>query len=137
VIDFLRIACRPFLFTAAGVPAAMAAALAALRIARDEDWRRDMVRERVDQLLQGLRRIGYIAGPDEGAAIVAVHVGDDWKAVTLWRALLDRGVYTNCAVAPAVASGRALLRTSVMATHTEAQIDEALQAFEVTRSTLD
>jgi 8-amino-7-oxononanoate synthase len=137
VIDYLRIACRPFLFTASAVPAAMASALAALRIARDEEWRRETIRERADQLRQGLRRLGYTAGPDDGAAIVAVPVGDEWRAATLWRALLDHGVYTNCAIAPAVGPGRALLRASVMATHTEQQIDQALHAFEVARSTSD
>jgi 8-amino-7-oxononanoate synthase len=135
VIDFLRVSCRPFLFTASGVPAAMAAALAAARIARDEDWRREAVAERAGQLRRGLRELGYQAGPDEGAAIVAVPLGDDWDAARLWRALLDNGVYTNCALAPAVAPGRAMLRTSVMATHTEAQIDQALSAFEVALST--
>ena len=64
-----------------------------------------------------------------------IHVGDDWDAARIWRALLDHGVYTNCAIPPAVPPGRALLRTSVMATHTEAQIDDALDAFEVVRST--
>jgi len=135
VIDFLRVSCRPFLFTASGVPAAMAAALAATRIAREEDWRREAVRARARQLREGLCRLGYDAGPDDGAAIVAVQIGDDWHAARLWRCLLDLGVYTNCAVAPAVAPGRALLRTSVIATHTEAQIDQALTAFEVARST--
>ena len=42
----------------------------------------------------------YDCHPD--SAIVPVHIGDDWKTVLLWRALLDQGVYTNCAVAPAV-----------------------------------
>jgi len=136
VIDYLRVSCRPFLFTASGVPAAMAAALAATRIARDEDWRREAVRERADQLRVGLCQLGYDAGPEPGAAIVAVQIGDDWHAARLWRCLLDLGVYTNCAVSPAVAPGRALLRTSVIATHTEAHIDQALRAFEVARSTL-
>jgi 8-amino-7-oxononanoate synthase len=136
VIDYLRVSCRPFLFTASGVPAAMAAALAAIRIARDEDWRREAVMERADQLRRGLRQLGYDAGPEHGAAIVSLEIGDDWQAARLWRTLLDNGVYTNCAVAPAVAPGRALLRTSVIATHTERQIDEALSAFEVARSTL-
>ena len=135
VVDFLRISCRPFLFTASGVPAALGAALEATRIARREDWRREAVAARAAQLRDGLRSLGYDAGPDDGAAIVAVHIGDDWAAVRLWRTLLDAGVYTNCAVAPAVAPGRALLRTSVMATHTERQVDEALAAFEVARST--
>ncbi|HWC38614.1 MAG TPA: aminotransferase class I/II-fold pyridoxal phosphate-dependent enzyme, partial [Acidimicrobiales bacterium] len=50
VVDYVRIACRPFQFTASGVPAALGAALAALRVAREEDWRRVVVRERADQL---------------------------------------------------------------------------------------
>jgi len=135
VVDFIRTACRPFLFTASGVPAALGAALAALRLARQDDWRRDAVRERGEQLRRGLVELGYDVGGDEGTAILAVNIGDDWQAARTWRALLDHGVYTNCAVAPAVLPGRALLRTSVMATHTEAHIDEALRAFEVVRST--
>ena len=65
-----------------------------------------------------------------------VHVGDDMKAVMFWRTLLDHGVYVNCAVSPAVSAKRALLRTSVMATHTERHIDDALHIFEVARSSL-
>ena len=136
VIDFLRVSCRPFLFTAAGVPAAMGAALAATRIARREDWRRQAVAARADQLRRGLRQLGYDAGPEQGGAIVAIQIGEDWAAARLWRTLVDAGVYTNCAIAPAVPPGRAILRTSVMATHSEQQIDEALAAFEVARSTL-
>ncbi|MHB8467504.1 MAG: aminotransferase class I/II-fold pyridoxal phosphate-dependent enzyme, partial [Acidimicrobiales bacterium] len=68
---------------------------------------------------------------------VPVHVGGDGDAVRLWRALLDAGVYVNCAVPPAVPAGRALLRASVMATHEEADIKAALNAFEVVRSTSD
>ncbi len=64
------------------------------------------------------------AGPSQTARtqsivtpIVPVLVGDDWKAALLWRALYDGGVFTNCALHPAVPPGGALLRTSVMATH--------------------
>ncbi|CAA9524687.1 MAG: hypothetical protein AVDCRST_MAG85-3127, partial [uncultured Solirubrobacteraceae bacterium] len=56
-------------------------------------------------------------------------VEDDWKAVLLWRALYDAGVYTNVAIHPAVPPGGALLRTSVMATHDEATLDRSLEAF--------
>jgi 8-amino-7-oxononanoate synthase len=135
VLDYLRRACRPFQFTASGVPAAMAAALAAARLARVEEWRRDTLRARAGQLRRGLIELGYELGPDSGGAIIPVHVGDDWDAVRLWRDLLDAGVYLNCAVPPAVPAGRALLRASVMATHEEADIKAALNAFEVVRST--
>lgn len=132
VIEFLRIACRPLLFTAAGTPAAMAAALAAARIAREEDWRRQAVAARATQLRTGLSELGYHVSDSAGSAIVAVHVGDMWEAGELWRALLGQGVYTNCAIPPAVP--RAALRTSVMATHSEEEIDRALAGFEAVRT---
>jgi 8-amino-7-oxononanoate synthase len=58
-----------------------------------------------------------------------VVVGDDWRAVLLWRALYDAGVYVNVALHPAVPPAGALLRTSVMATHDEATLDRALEIF--------
>jgi 8-amino-7-oxononanoate synthase len=62
--------------------------------------------------------------------VVPVVVGDDWKAVFLWKALYEAGVFVNVAIHPAVAPGGALLRTSVMATHDRATLDEALGIFE-------
>jgi 8-amino-7-oxononanoate synthase len=136
VIDYLRIACRVMLFTAAGVPAALGAALAAVRIAQSDGDRRGLVLERARQLHAGLSELGYQVGAVPQGPIIPVHIGEDWDAGRTWRNLLDRGVYTNCAVPPAVPPGRALLRTSVMATHTEEHIAEALRAFEDVRSTL-
>ena len=57
-------------------------------------------------------------------------VGDDWRAVLLWRALYDAGVFVNVALHPAVPPAGALLRTSVMATHDRPTLDRALAAFE-------
>ncbi len=137
VIDYLRIACRPFLFTASGVPAAVAAALAATRIAREEGWRREALADRARQLHEGLAGLGYRVGDPPPAAIVPVVVGDDWRAGLLWRALIEEGVYTNCCVAPAVSKAGAMLRCSVEATHSDHDIDRALRAFEAARSKLD
>jgi 8-amino-7-oxononanoate synthase len=66
-----------------------------------------------------------------------VLVGDDWKAVLLWRALYDAGVYVNVALHPAVAPGGALLRTSVMATHDREVLDRALASFERVKSAFE
>jgi 8-amino-7-oxononanoate synthase len=127
VIEYLKITCRPLMFTASGVPAALAAALAAARIARAEDWRREALVARADQLRSGLIELGFDAGGSDGSPIVPIWVGDVWAAGQLWKELLDEGVYTNCAIPPAVPW--AVLRTSVMATHTEADIETALQGF--------
>lgn len=128
VIDYLKVACRPLLFTASGVPAALASALEAARLARSEDWRREAVAARAEQLRSGLAQLGYNVGESARSAIVPVHVGDDWQAGILWKKLIEHGVYTNCSLPPAVS--RAVLRTSVMASHSEDDIDRALAAFE-------
>lgn len=132
VVDYLKISCRPLMFTASGVPAALAAAFEAARIARAEDWRRERVMAWAERLRAGLCDLGYRVPDRAESPIVAIQVGDNWDAGLLWKALLEHGVYTNCAIPPAVP--RAMLRTSVMATHTEADIDRALDGFERARS---
>jgi 8-amino-7-oxononanoate synthase len=132
VIDFLRIQSRAFLFTASNVPAALGAALAALRVVRSDEGRELMARvlDNGAYLRDGLRALGFKVIEHEIATpIVPVLVEDDWKAVLLWRALYDAGVYTNVAIHPAVPPGGALLRTSVMATHDRATLDRALDIF--------
>ena len=135
LIEYVKITCRPLMFTASGVPAALASAMAAARIAREEDWRREAVLARARQLRRGLAQLGFDVGGSDGSPIVPVWVGDVWAAGMLWNALLEEGVYTNCAIPPAVA--KAVLRTSVMATHTEADIDAALEGFARARRVLD
>jgi 8-amino-7-oxononanoate synthase len=134
VIDFLRVSSRAFLFTAAGVPAALGAALAALRIIRSPEGPELFARvlDNARYLNRGLHELGFrVIEPDPTITpVVPVVVGDDWKAVLLWRALYDAGVYVNVAIHPAVPPGGALLRTSVMATHDRAVLDRALAAFE-------
>jgi 8-amino-7-oxononanoate synthase len=139
VMEFLRIASRPFMFTASGVPAAVGAALAALRICRSEEGRGLFARvlENARHLHTGLRELGFRVptptrlpdGTEVITPIVPVVVGDDWKAAFLWKALYDAGVYVNVALHPAVPPGGALLRTSVMASHERAILDRALAIF--------
>ncbi len=132
VIDYLRIQSRAFLFTAAAVPAAVGAALAALRVVRSEDGPPLFAQEleNARYLENGLDALGYrVIRSPQTTPIIPVLVEDDWKAVLLWRALYDAGVFVNVALHPAVPPGGALLRTSVMATHDRATLDRALAAF--------
>jgi 8-amino-7-oxononanoate synthase len=142
VIEFLRISSRAFLFTAAAVPAAVGAALAALRIIRSDEGPPlfAQVLDNARYLRDGLRRLGFEVhdvGPPVTTPIIPVVVGDDWKAVMLWRALYDAGVYVNVALHPAVPPAGALLRTSVMATHDRATLDRALEAFSSVKSAFE
>jgi 8-amino-7-oxononanoate synthase len=139
VVEFLRISSRPFLFTAAAVPAAVGAALAATRICRSAEGPELFARVLANarHLHRGLHELGFRVvepqplpgGGDLLTPIVPVVVGDDWKAALLWRALFDAGVYVNVALHPAVPPAGALLRTSVMATHDAAVLDRALATF--------
>ncbi len=136
VIEYLRIAARAFLFSAAAVPSAVGAALAALRVIRSEGP--ELMAKLLDNaayLHAGLTEIGLRVVeptelPDGSRAltpIVPVIVGDDMLAVAFWKALYDAGVYTNVALHPAVPPSGALLRTSLMATHEREHLDRALE----------
>jgi 8-amino-7-oxononanoate synthase len=147
VVDFLRIQSRAFLFTAAAVPAAVGAALAALRIVRSSDGPPlfAQVLENAAYLNRGLRALGFEVvepqplpgGGSVVTPIVPVVVGDDWKAVLLWRALYDAGVFVNVALHPAVPPAGALLRTSVMATHDRPTLDLALERFATVKTAFE
>ena len=140
VIEFLRIQSRAFMFTASAVPAAVGAALAAVRICRSSEGPELFARvlDNARYLNRGLSSLGFTVvepkrmadGTEMFTSVVPVVVGDDWQAALLWKALFDGGVYTNVALYPAVPRGHALLRTSVMATHEQAHLDRALGVFE-------
>jgi 8-amino-7-oxononanoate synthase len=136
VIEYLRIASRSFIFSASAVPAAVGAALTALRVIRSEGPELfAKLLGNAEYLREGLRAIGLEVIepgrlPDGTVAttpVVPVLVGDDWQAVLLWKALFEAGVYTNVAIHPAVPPGGALLRTSLMATHERDHLDRALE----------
>ena len=139
VIEYLRFQSRPFLFTAAAVPAAVGAALAAVRICRSDEGSELFARvlRAAEHLHARAARARLpVVEPQAlpGGArlitpIVPVVIGDDWKTALLWRALYDAGVYVNVALHPAVPPAGALLRTSVMATHDAALLDRALDVF--------
>jgi 8-amino-7-oxononanoate synthase len=147
VVDFLRVQSRSFMFTAAAVPAAIGAAVGALQIIRSDEGPQLMAKvlENARYLHDGLARLGYEVkepiglpdGSDVVTPIVPVLVRDDWKAVFLWKALYDAGVYVNVAIYPAVQRGGALLRTSVMATHERDHLDRALEIFDRVRGEVE
>ncbi len=147
VIEFLRIASRPFIFTASAVPAAVGATLAAVRVCRSEEGPSlfAKVLDNARYLHDGLSELGFQVVPRSRAAdgteivtpVVPVVVGDDWKAVFLWKALYEAGVFVNVAIHPAVPPSGALLRTSVMASHDHETLDRALEAFARAKGTFE
>jgi 8-amino-7-oxononanoate synthase len=136
VIDFLRIQSRSFLFTASAVPAAVGAALAAVKICNSDEGPPLFAKllDNAAYLRDGLKDLGFnVVESELVTPVVPVVIGDDWQAVLFWKALYDAGVYTNVALYPAVQRGGALIRTSVMATHEREHLDRALEIFDSVR----
>ncbi len=124
IINFIRHKSRPFIFSASIPPANAAAALEALRILQAEPERVERLRENAAHMRARLTEAGIPFGKSE-TAIVPIMTYDTVRTLKITRTLLENGVYVNPVMAPAVAEGQCLLRTSYTATHTKEQIDEA------------
>lgn len=128
VIEYIRHFSRPMLFTASLPPASAAAALAALTLIDEEPWRVQRVQAIGERMRRELRELGFDVA-NSATPIIPIRVGDEVRTAAFWRDLLDHGVYTNAVIAPAVPRGQAILRTSYIATHTDEQLDRALEIF--------
>lgn len=123
--DLLRIACRPYMFTASLPPAIVGSVTAALaRISTDASLGA-RVRSNSGRLYSGLAQAGFAVGPEPNP-IVALKMPDKESAVHFWNRIIDQGVYANLALPPATPGSLSLIRCSISAAHTEAQIDRAV-----------
>ena len=128
VIDFIKHRARSLIFSAAPPPASVASVLKAIEIIEREPERRERLWENTRFMADGLRGLGFDTG-DSQSPVIPVVAGEDRLAFFLARRLQDEGVFVNPVVAPAVPPGRALIRTSYMATHTREHLERALAAF--------
>jgi len=128
VIDYLKHHSRPLMFSASLPPASTAGTLAALEVLQAEPERRARLWDNTRRLQAGLRSLGFDIGPTQ-TPIVPVLVGTLDRTFLFWRRLFDDGVFTNPIAPPAVPAAACRLRTSLMATHTDQQIDACLEAF--------
>ncbi len=128
VISYVKHHARAMIFAASLPPANVASIGAALDVIEREPERRQRLWHNGEVLREGLRSLGFDTGESE-TPIVPVVIGDDLRAFRMWRLLFDQGVFANPAVSPAVPEGRALMRMTAMATHTQAHLDRVLDAF--------
>ncbi len=128
VVHFLKHNARSLIFSASIPPSAAAAALAALDVIEREPELRQRVMATARRVRLELQRMGYAIGPTQ-TPIVPVIVGDQDRLFRFWKALFDAGLFTNPVTAPGVPAHMDLVRTSYMATHTDAQIDKVLDIF--------
>jgi 7-keto-8-aminopelargonate synthetase-like enzyme len=127
VIDYLRHHAQPAVFSASLPAACVAAARAALHIIRTEPERRLRVLAAAERLRADLAALGFATAPGITPAI-AIQAGDTLLCARLWKELLNEGVYTNAMVPPATPGGKAVIRLSVTAEHTDAHLTRIADA---------
>ena len=126
--ELLRIACRPYMYTASLPPSVVASCLAALR---QVETRPELMRwlwRNANRFHAGLLGLGFTLCA-EPSPIVSVRLPDPATAYAFWRELLDLGVFVTLAVPPATPNGWCILRSSVCAAHSEEQIERMIECY--------
>jgi len=113
------------MFSAAMPPASVASVSAAVDVMLDETWRLEALWHNNDIMRERLNEAGFDTGPSATPIIPAV-VGEDMAAFKMCHRMMEEGVFVNSVVSPAVEPGNALIRLSLMATHTEEEIHKAM-----------
>lgn len=129
VITFIRHQARSLMFSASIPPPAAATVLAALEVIKSEPERRERLWQNTNRMLKGLKAMGYNIGTAE-TPIIPLLIGDMTETISFWHDLYEAGVFANPVVPPAVPPNASLIRTSYMATHTDDDLDQALEILE-------
>jgi 8-amino-7-oxononanoate synthase len=127
LIEVLLQTARPYVFTTALPPALAAASLTALALARKESWRRFKLTALVARFRRGGQQLG-LPLMDSSTAIQPLLIGDNAAALEASQALEQKGFLVAAIRPPTVPEGRARLRVTLSAAHTEAQVDQLLVA---------
>jgi len=128
LMHYLKHFSRPLIFSASLPPASAATVIAAIDIMQSEPERIDRLWEITRYMQDGFKDMGYDIGVS-CTPIIPLHVGELMTAFKMWRMLADDGVFINPVIPPATAPNDCLIRTSFMATHTDEQLDMALDKF--------
>jgi 8-amino-7-oxononanoate synthase len=125
-INFIKHNSRTLIFSASMTPASAASVLAALDIMESEPERIARLWEVSNYALSKLKEAGFDTGKSE-SPIIPLFIRDDIKALKLTQMLLADGIFVNPVVSPAVPKQDCLIRFSLMATHTNDQVDIAVE----------
>ena len=126
-LELVRYSARPYIFTASPAPSIIASTRVALRKLQDGRALREHLQHSADRLYDALSNAGFKLGPHPGP-VIAIHVDEPEQALVWWKQLLEQGIYVNLVLPPATPTGGALLRCSLSAAHTEAQVDRIQEA---------
>ena len=129
VINYLKHHSRPMIFSASIPPSAAAAAIAALEIMKSEPERLEMLWKNTNYINKALNELGFDINTTE-TPIIPIYIRDNQLTFQFTQLLFEEGIFVNPVVSPAVKSDSSLIRMSIMATHTQAQLDEAIHKLE-------
>jgi 8-amino-7-oxononanoate synthase len=130
-LEHVRYAMRPYIFTASSSPSLIASTRQALRVLAGGVGLRSTLWDNARRLYEALHGLGYTLGP-EVSPVIAVRLDSSREeALAMWSGLLDEGVYVNLVLPPATPDGSCLLRCSLSAAHTPAQVTAIIEAFAV------
>ena len=129
ITNFLRHHSRSYIFTASITPGSVAAVNASLDIMLSEPERMKHLWYITNFALKSFREMGCEIG-NTSTPIIPLFIRDDYKTFQVTHDLLEEGVFVNPVVSPAVAPKDTLIRYSLMATHTQEQVERSLEAIE-------
>ena len=128
IIHYMRHNARSQIFSASMPPSCIASITKALELIENDTSRRDNLFRLTAKLKKGLEDLGYDLGTSQ-TPILPVHVGSNENCFKMWRALHEMGIFANPVISPAVPPGRALMRLTLMATHTDEHVQKIIDAF--------
>jgi 8-amino-7-oxononanoate synthase len=129
LIETLIQEARTYIYTTASPPALASATRTALRLVREEDWRREHLQRLINRFRSGARQLG-LALCDSGTPIQPLLTGTADAAVRLSQALREQGILITAIRPPTVPEGASRLRVTFSAAHSEHQVDRLLGAME-------
>jgi 8-amino-7-oxononanoate synthase len=127
-LEAIRFAIRAYIFTASPSPSIIASTRVALRLMQERPQLRERLWSNARRLYTGLQQLGFQVSP-QLSPVVAVTIGERDQAIAWWNQLLHNGAYVNLVMPPASPTADSLLRCSVSAAHSDAQIDRIIDAF--------
>ncbi len=127
-LEAIRFCINAYIFTASSSPSIIASTREALRIIVAEPELRLQLWDNANRLYDGLKALGLTVGPT-ASPVVAVEMEDRSATIDCWQGLMEAGIYVNLVIPPASPSANFLLRNSVSAAHTSAQIDQIIAAY--------
>lgn len=131
VVNYLRFYARSYMFSTAMPPAVTASLIAAIDVIENEPELRERLWHNIRYMMTNLREMGFDLGNAE-TAIIPIIIGDDLKVKEMAAEIHRRGVFVNPVFYPAVARRKSRIRLSLMATHTQEDLDQTLEAIEAT-----